>query len=448
MFFSKNKDIATDDAQEKQIAALEAELLLYKSAMQVSQEELVLIIDAQKNLVFANDKANAMARNFRLLIDALVTSDKVIQLDGCSGRFISTSLPNGHTLYNIIKTDIRSDKESTLMSTHQDSIHHALLETQKTFVSMLQDLKIMKDGSILISEKSTHGLEISSQSSKNMDDLNYHMSEAVESAKTLLDKSTQISSVLNLIEDIADQTNLLALNAAIEAARAGEHGRGFAVVADEVRNLAEKTQNATKEISMVVNSMQQETHQTEQNTNQISQKVIETKTQIDSLYQTIIDFEKSASRSVFEVEFISDKIFTSLAKIDHVIYKHNVYALLFGEKNDFKEVSHHACRLGQWYENGTGKEEYSHTTAYKKLEAPHAIVHNRANQLVKECADETVTCSKEKIEKMVAEIEGASKDVFKILDEMVEEKSNRLMLDANKKLFETKKLGAKHVANV
>lgn len=105
-------------------------------------------------------------------------------------------------------------------------------------------------------EQANSGGEIVRQTVAEMIRIRDDVTLAASQVDDLAGRASGISEVLSVISDIADQTNLLALNAAIEAARAGEHGRGFAVVADEVRKLAERTQQATQEVSDSINAIQ------------------------------------------------------------------------------------------------------------------------------------------------------------------------------------------------
>lgn len=443
MFFNKANEAMQEEnrALKQELESLKAELEFYKNAASFSIDEGVIILDGSRQIAFANKRARQHEKQFDQLRSELLKNTASIAIEGCSAKVERKNFTVGnetYTVYMTMKTDVRNGQESKLLSMHQSAIKTAFKETQKTFASLLENLKSMKNDSISTSKESTEGLGLIGRSANDMEVLATHMSNAVDSTTALGERSREIAAVITLIEDIADQTNLLALNAAIEAARAGVHGRGFAVVADEVRNLAEKTQKATKDIAIVVQSMQQETNDIQSSTSEINEIVSDTKKVIDQLNTKVVAFQRNANRAVYEVEFISDEIFGALAKVDHVVYKNNLYAMIFGEENEFNSVTHHDCRLGHWYEHGIGKEEFSKCRSYGKLETPHAIVHTQANELAKQCGSDKALCSKEEIEIMVDKIEAASKDVFKILDTLLEEKAVMMMEEAQVKLFETK----------
>ena len=132
-------------------------------------------------------------------------------------------------------------------------------EMSATSRDIAQNCQMAAEGAGRASQAASDGAEVVEKTVAVMGQIAEKVQESAKTVESLGERSDQIGAIIGTIEDIADQTNLLALNAAIEAARAGEQGRGFAVVADEVRALAERTTRATKEIGEMIKAIQRET---------------------------------------------------------------------------------------------------------------------------------------------------------------------------------------------
>ncbi len=405
------------DELKNQLSKQEESTKILHSIVKFSLEEFMVVLDANGNLVYTNDKASQIPYLDKVVAE-LRKKQKTINVGDCEGVVEFQQIDSNHTVYRFRRTDVKSDGK--MLSMHHDSIKTALSNNQTVFISIIDHLKNMSEESEEMVSNSHDGIALIDSTLKQTGALVELVNAAVDNTQLLKSRSGEITNIISLITDIADQTNLLALNAAIEAARAGEHGRGFAVVADEVRKLAEKTQKATKEIEVVVQSMQQETDDIQDKTERINDIVTNNKQSIDSLHEHIKVFESNATKAKRETLILANYSFASLAKVDHVIYKNNVYSLIFGEHNDFVSTGHHECRLGRWYQS-EGLKQYGSTNAYKKLESPHGIVHQEANALAQKCTGSKVMCSKEDIENSVQKIEKASLEVFQLLDAMVEE---------------------------
>ncbi len=161
-------------------------------------------------------------------------------------------------------TEVASAAEQpSRVSQNQDEqiaqITVAMEEMTATIVESSRNATEASNGSRDASESASDGGQIVSETIEGMNRISKVVKESSEGIQKLASSAEQIGEIISVIDDIADQTNLLALNAAIEAARAGEQGRGFAVVADEVRKLAERTGKATGEITTMIKGIQQGT---------------------------------------------------------------------------------------------------------------------------------------------------------------------------------------------
>lgn len=265
------------------------------------------------------------------------------------------------------------------------------------------------------------------QMSQKLTNINRSINEMTEVIAELGENSQEVSSSLSIITEIADQTSLLALNASIEAARAGDQGRGFAVVADEVKALSNRTKSAAIEVnttienfSLRVNSMLDKAASSNQASSEVSEQIVDIQGKFKNFVSSAEDIKQ-------QISFTKDLSFNCLIKVDHLIYKQNGYLSLDNSRDRSSEVSavqvsHHNCRLGKWYYENSS--EFARVPAYKALETPHQLVHQFIQQAnTASTADWRRDSQKrEEIIQLMTNAEQQSNQVFAQLDLMLSQK--------------------------
>lgn len=376
------------------------------------------------------------------------------------------------TNLDYVKEMIRdAEKQSEMLSTVACSSEEVASSTQD-IASFVQESNVTVDKSI---EEANSNLDMIISTFQKIGSNIDQTSKIKETIESVAQEAAKINSLVNLIKGVSDQTKILSLNASIEAARAGEHGNGFAVVANEVKALAENTRKqvdiinniihnldekiaqATGEIDAIVNSFDQcssfihnatggikgiadamgevsknftsisasveeqtaATQEISSNIQVISQKSTNLQTETNRTGKAFFDI----SQKVDEIRInalsnsgqVDDKTMLELSITDHIMWKWRVYNMILGYvKLDVSKVgNHHECRLGKWIAT-LNSQDPKIKNLLDKMENPHAELHRFAAKAIQEYENKNMFAA----EKLLAEIEECSVSVVKYLKEL------------------------------
>ncbi len=382
------------------------------------------------------------------------------------------------TISEMTQLDIEISKIKLAISKQTlqtERIATASEEMSQTIIDISKNAAIASDEARNAVKEAEGGRKVMDTTVMRVDSVMDATSELKGSIETLGERIKEVGEILGFIKDVADQTNLLALNAAIEAARAGEQGRGFAVVADEVRKLAEKTMRSTKDIEEKLNGIKQESLRTTSTMGRSEKEVEEARKFIEGLKKTFDTIVSSVEKTSDEITRIASAVeeqsaaseeitknventlkaardvegemeplielelrasanlektsellqsftfyqgtnsFLERVKADHRKWVKRLYRIHLGhEKISANEVADHtSCRLGKWY-YGDGGSGFSHHQTFKAIEPPHKAFHEKA----KECVERYDRGDREHSLKLIDEIENISHEIVRLIDEL------------------------------